>query len=201
MQNNGFHCFRRSLPIKKYIFFFFNFSSNEHSEPSQPSQPSEPSVKSTLVQLYRTRLLVLSRSLRYDIHCPSAQVDFSTDGRELTPTMKMARHAVLKKYAAEVCTNPLLFNASLRDDEILFKLISNFTSSISRWRRCTVESSTVTAFTAAASPNDQPRDSSNQTWQKIIAQYMDTGKRGRKSSVKNKALEDFLPSTSSQNVH
>ena len=30
------------------------------------------------------------------------QVDFSTDGRELTPTMKMARHAVLKKFAAEV---------------------------------------------------------------------------------------------------
>jgi len=29
-------------------------------------------------------------------------VDFSTDGRELTPTMKMARHAVLKKFAAEV---------------------------------------------------------------------------------------------------
>ena len=125
---------------------------------------------------YRTRLLVLSRSLRYDIHCTSAQVDFSTDGRELTPTMKMARHAVLKKYAAEVCTNPLLFNASLRNDEILFKLISNFTSSISRWRRCTVESSTVTAFTAAASPNDQPRESSNQTWQKIIAQNMDIGK-------------------------
>ena len=43
---------------------------------------------------------------------PSSQVDFSTDGRELTPTMKMARHAVLKKYAAEVCTNPLPSNAS-----------------------------------------------------------------------------------------
>ena len=32
----------------------------------------------------------------------AGQVDFSTAGRELTPTMKMARHAVLKKYAAEV---------------------------------------------------------------------------------------------------
>ena len=32
----------------------------------------------------------------------AGQVDFSTDGRELTPTMKMARHAVLKKFAAEV---------------------------------------------------------------------------------------------------
>ena len=31
-----------------------------------------------------------------------SQVDFSTAGKELTPTMKMARHAILKKYANEV---------------------------------------------------------------------------------------------------
>ena len=33
-----------------------------------------------------------------------SQVDFSTAGKELTPTMKMARHAILKKYANEVGT-------------------------------------------------------------------------------------------------
>ena len=33
-----------------------------------------------------------------------SQVDFSTAGKELTPTMKMARHAILKKYANEVRT-------------------------------------------------------------------------------------------------
>ena len=31
-----------------------------------------------------------------------AQVDFSIGGGELTPTMKMRRHAIVKKYAREV---------------------------------------------------------------------------------------------------
>ena len=42
----------------------------------------------------------------YHLHC---QVDFSTAGRELTPTMKMARHAILKKYSEEVRSNLFIF--------------------------------------------------------------------------------------------
>ena len=38
------------------------------------------------------------------IYMWKSQVDFSTAGKELTPTMKMARHAILKKYANEVGT-------------------------------------------------------------------------------------------------
>merc|ERR1719402_38804 len=61
-----------------------------------------PMVQAAITEaLHRVNALSVSKATRVHkfILLP---VDFSTDGRELTPTMKMARHAVLKKYAAEV---------------------------------------------------------------------------------------------------
>merc|ERR1712032_1544035 len=65
-------------------------------------EEDSPEVQARITEaLHRVNNMSVSKAARVHkfIFVP---VDFSTDGRELTPTMKMARHAVLKKYAAEV---------------------------------------------------------------------------------------------------
>ena len=51
--------------------------------------------------VYR-RVLTIDAKHQKSFPIWKSQVDFSTAGKELTPTMKMARHAILKKYANEV---------------------------------------------------------------------------------------------------
>lgn len=62
--------------------------------------------------LHRVNALSVSKATRIHkflllpVGCPPhhtlVQVDFSIGGGELTPTMKMRRHAIVKKYAKEV---------------------------------------------------------------------------------------------------